>query len=144
MAFPIDPNIKPYELSTPKVSQKIFPISGIITAVYGLDEVPANAREVSCLWLMHARLGTKENMKGIACLAVADWNRRLREGQVAASQQAKGLIAVAFDQRNHGSRMVDKLANETWREGNPNHAQDMFATFRGSLVVDIFTPCCPN
>ena len=135
--MPIDPMVSTYGLPTVKVSKKISLISGIVTAVYGLEEVPAEAAEVSCLWLMHARLGTKENMEGVASLAIADWNKRLREGRVASTQQAKGLIAVAFDQRNHGSRMVDRLANEAWREGNPNHALDMFATFRESLVLVI-------
>ncbi len=41
---------------------------------------------------------------------------------------------MAFDQRNHGSREVDKLANEAWIHGNPNHAQDMFSIFHGTAV----------
>ena len=143
MTFPIDPMVKTYESPTPKVSKKTFLISGIIAAVYGLDEMPAEALEVSCLWLMHGRLGSKENMEGVACLAVADWNKRLRERRLVSSPQTKGLIAVAFDQRNHGSRFVDKLANEDWKEGNPNHAQDMFGIFRESLVL-VMSPILPQ
>lgn len=41
---------------------------------------------------------------------------------------------MAFDQRNHGSREVDKLANEAWKSGNPNHAQDMFSIFHGTAM----------
>lgn len=66
-------------------------------------------------------------MSGIAQSAVSDWNRKIRDG---SRQPAKGLIAVAFDQRNHGTRLVDPLANEAWRQGNPRHAQDMFSVFR--------------
>lgn len=88
------------------------------------------AKEVSCLYLMHPRLSTADSMEGFACHAIADWNNRLREGRVSVSQQNRGLIAVAFDQRNHGSRLVDKLSNCAWKEGNPKHAQDMFATYR--------------
>jgi pimeloyl-ACP methyl ester carboxylesterase len=44
----------------------------------------------------------------------------------------KGLVAVSFDQRNHGSRLVDSLHNEAWRQGNPRHAQDMFGCFHGT------------
>ncbi|OAX81592.1 hypothetical protein ACJ72_04066 [Emergomyces africanus] len=141
MASPTDPMVKTYAMPTPKVSKKVVPIAGILCTIYGLDELPAQANEVSCLYLMHPRLGTAGSMEGFACRAVADWNTRLRDGQVSSGQKNKGLIAVSFDQRNHGSRLVDKLANGAWREGNPKHAQDMFATFQGtardvSLLID--------
>ena len=42
----------------------------------------------------------------------------------------QGLIAVSFDQRNHGSRKIDELANQDWRSGNERHAQDMFSIYR--------------
>ena len=45
-------------------------------------------------------------------------------------QSPTGLIAVSFDQRNHGTRKVDNLANEAWRSGNESHAQDMFSIYR--------------
>ncbi|KAK2750892.1 hypothetical protein FQN55_001464 [Onygenales sp. PD_40] len=128
----IDPMVKTYGMSSPKVSKKIFPIAGILCAVYGLDELPAHAKEVACLYLMHPRLINMDSMEGVAGYAIADWNQRLREGRVSPSQKDKGLIAVSFDQRNHGSRLVDKLSNEAWRQGNPRHAQDMFATFQGT------------
>ncbi|KLJ11926.1 hypothetical protein EMPG_12930 [Blastomyces silverae] len=141
MASPIDPMVKTYASPAPQVSKKVLPIAGIRCAVYGLDELPAHAREVACLYLMHPRLSTADSMEGSACHAIADWNSRLRDGRVSANQGNKGLIAVAFDQRNHGSRLVDKLSNGAWREGNPKHAQDMFATFQGtardvSLLID--------
>ncbi|QSS49055.1 PldB domain-containing protein [Histoplasma capsulatum var. duboisii H88] len=141
MASPIDPMLKTYSLPAPQVSKKLFPIAGILCSVYGLDELPMQAKEVSCLYLMHPRLSTADSMEGFACHAIADWNNRLREGRVSVSQQNRGLIAVAFDQRNHGSRLVDKLSNCAWKEGNPKHAQDMFATYQGtardvSLLID--------
>jgi pimeloyl-ACP methyl ester carboxylesterase len=52
--------------------------------------------------------------------------------QNLAGKHPRGLIAVSFDQRNHGSREVDKLHNEAWRQGNPTHAQDMFGCFHGT------------
>jgi pimeloyl-ACP methyl ester carboxylesterase len=52
----------------------------------------------------------------------------------ARNKSSKGLIAVAFDQRNHGSRQVDKLHNEAWRQGNPRHAQDMFSCYHGTAA----------
>ena len=59
-------------------------------------------------------------MEAIAVRCIDDWNKRPQ------SERSVGLIAVAFDQRNHGSREVDAHANGSWRDGNKTHAQDMF------------------
>lgn len=107
------------------VSQKVFAIAGISVTVFGLEELSSQANGVACLWLLHPRLATRERMTGIATSAITDWN-----GKSQGNTSAKGLIAVSFDQRNHGTRMVDPLANEAWRQGNPRHAQDMFSIFR--------------
>ena len=130
MSYPLDPMVKTYDMPKQRVSKKVLPVSGILCAVYGLDELPPHAKEVSCLYALHARGVTMASMEHIAMMAVADWNQRLKEGRVEPSERIKGLIAVCFDQRNHGSREVDKVCNEAWRNGNPNHAPDMWATFR--------------
>lgn len=80
-------------------------------------------------------------MQPFAASTIASWNERIREGRAGPKQSPKGLIAVSFDQRNHGTREVDKLANEAWRSGNPRHAQDMFSQIHGtaadtSIVLD--------
>ncbi|WEW60394.1 hypothetical protein PRK78_005879 [Emydomyces testavorans] len=116
----------------PKVSKKEFVIGGILCAIYGLEELPPYCRHVSCLYVLHARGGTMQSMESIAASAITDWNERLRRGKVAACQQNKGLIAVCFDQRNHGTREVDRLRNEAWKQGNSTHAQDMFSIFNGT------------
>lgn len=71
-------------------------------------------------------------MAPIAAQAIHHWNQRLKERGASASSRGpvKGLIAVSFDQRNHGGRMVNNLANEAWRQGNARHAQDMFSVYR--------------
>lgn len=51
-----------------------------------------------------------------------------------SSAPSRGLIAVAFDQRNHGTRLVSEVANEAWRQGNKTHAQDMLGTISGTVV----------
>ncbi|EER23133.1 hypothetical protein CPC735_045030 [Coccidioides posadasii C735 delta SOWgp] len=132
MANPIDPMVKTYATPSPNVSKKEFVIGGILCAVYGLEELPVQCKHVSCLYVLHPRGNTMQSMKGIATSAVADWNERLKNGKVSTSEQDNGLIAVCFDQRNHGTREVDKLRNEAWRQGNPNHAQDMFSIFNGT------------
>ena len=121
----------PRSESPPSISKKTFAIAGIFTTVFGLEELPSNASNVACLWLLHPRLATQERMSGIAALAITDWNRRVHSGQTVSNRPPpKGLIAISFDQRNHGTRLIDPLANEAWRQGNPRHAQDMFSIFR--------------
>lgn len=112
----------------PPISSKTFHIAGILTTVYGLQELDGACKSISCLWLLHPRLGTKQKMESVASTCINDWNRR------RSPDRAVGLIAVAFDQRNHGSREVTPLANEAWRGGNPTHAQDMFRYGRIGLL----------
>ncbi|CRL20096.1 unnamed protein product [Penicillium camemberti] len=109
------------------ISQKVYAIAGISVTVFGLEELRKEASEVACLWLLHPRLATQERMTGIANSAITDWNTRNQD-----TPSAKGLIAVSFDQRNHGTRAVDPLANQSWKKGNPRHAQDMFSIFQGT------------
>lgn len=111
-----------------RVSAKEYHIAGILVTVYGLDELP-NVTNVACLWLLHPRLQKHAIMAPVAAAAILDWNNKLRQSQ-SASSNPKGLIAVSFDQRNHGTREVSKLGNESWKSGNPMHAPDMFSVFR--------------
>jgi hypothetical protein len=130
MAYPMDPMVKTYGMPHPRISKRVLSVAGILCAVYGLDELPLQCKDVACLYLLHARNVSMASMEHVAEATVADWNQRLTEGRVDSRHQNKGLIAVCFDQRNHGSREVDKLRNEAWRSGNPNHAQDMWSIFR--------------
>ncbi|KUJ11804.1 uncharacterized protein LY89DRAFT_699853 [Mollisia scopiformis] len=120
--------------SPSSVSVKTIHIGGILTDIYGLGELPPSCRSVSCIWLLHPRLQTKETMANVASSCINDWNHR-------ASSDSIGLIAVAFDQRNHGSRCVKPLANEAWRGGNVFHSQDMWSIITGTaqdttLLID--------
>ncbi|KAF7929660.1 hypothetical protein EAE99_004564 [Botrytis elliptica] len=117
------------------ISEKTFHIAGILTTIYGLEEISPSCTSISCLWLLHPRLQTKKIMENVASTCIQEWN------QQPGSNRTVGLIAAAFDQRNHGSREVDALANESWRDGNETHAQDMFSIFHGtamdtSLLID--------
>ena len=114
------------------VSSRTFTIAGILVDVHGLEELPASASSVACLWLLNPRLQTKETMEPVANRVISAWNKRIKEGR--AGKNPKGLIAAAFDQRNHGSRKVDDLHNQAWREGNDRHAQDMFGCYHGTAT----------
>ncbi|KAF2848344.1 hypothetical protein T440DRAFT_470215 [Plenodomus tracheiphilus IPT5] len=111
--------------SSPTVSARTFTIAGILVTVHGLSELSPSTQQVACLWLLHPRLQTAETMAPIAGQIISTYNSR---------KPSQGLIAVAFDQRNHGTRCVDKLHNEAWRSGNPRHAQDMFSCYHGTAT----------
>ncbi|KAF2006008.1 hypothetical protein P154DRAFT_518236 [Amniculicola lignicola CBS 123094] len=115
--------------SSPPVSSETHTIAGIFVTVYGLAELPSPCASVASLWLLHPRLQTKDTMGPIAAQVISAWNQRPK-----GKGPPKGLVAVSFDQRNHGSRMVDELHNQAWREGNPRHAQDMFSCFHGTAT----------
>jgi hypothetical protein len=116
----------------PPSLKNLFAIAGIQVNVFGLNELLSQGSEVACLWLLHPRLVTKESMASIVKATICDWNDKKKE-----ISTSKGLIAVSFDQRNHGTRMIDPLANEAWRQGNPRHAQDTFSIFRKPS----YSPC---
>ncbi|KAJ5885298.1 hypothetical protein N7495_009808 [Penicillium taxi] len=131
--------MKTLDIGRPKpapVSRKVYAIAGITVTVFGLEELQLEASDVACLWLLHPRLATQDRMADVAASTIIDWNIKSKD-----NLSSKGLIAVSFDQRNHGPRMVDPLANEAWRQGNPRHAQDMFSIYQGtardtSLLMD--------
>ncbi|KAF2399552.1 hypothetical protein EJ06DRAFT_511705 [Trichodelitschia bisporula] len=112
----------------PPTSSTTYTIAGILTTVHGLAELPPDAHEVTVLWLLHPRLATAQFMSSLAAASITYWNAN----RVSLGQPRKGLLAVAFDQRNHGSREVTSLANGAWRDGNPRHAQDMFSSYQGT------------
>ncbi|ETS74909.1 hypothetical protein PFICI_13393 [Pestalotiopsis fici W106-1] len=112
----------------PSISKTSLAITSLHVDIYGLAELAPGAASVSCLWLHHPRLRAKEDMSTIASLAIDAWNRQ-------PGAASRGLIAAAWDQRNHGTRLVSEIANHSWRQGNKNHAQDMFGVISG-MVID--------
>jgi hypothetical protein len=137
----------------PKVSMTTMHMCGLLVDVYGLEELRPSMTHVSCLWLHHGRLESKEQMADIAARCVAGWHEHVARSTKSAGStssigeegptvqlQQRGLIALAVDARNHGTRMVHKTANEGWPE-NETHAQDMFYIISGnaadqSLLLD--------
>ncbi|KAL2261248.1 hypothetical protein VTK26DRAFT_4519 [Humicola hyalothermophila] len=113
-------------------------MAGLLVDVYGLSELPAATTRVSCLWLHHPRLQERGYMADIAARCVGAWRVGRGEAEESGSgggNGRRGLIALAYDQRNHGSRLVDARANEAWRQGNERHAVDMFGVVEG-MVAD--------
>ncbi|KAI0472800.1 hypothetical protein GGR56DRAFT_583340 [Xylariaceae sp. FL0804] len=122
--------------AAPTVSVTTLTIAGIKVDIYGLSELPPSATRVSCLWLHHPRLRRKEDMADTAHRILSAYHREHSSitGTTPTTTTTRGLMAVAFDQRNHGTRLVDARANDSWRGGNPTHAQDMFGTVSGTVA----------
>lgn len=109
--------------TTDEIPGEEYTIAGIACTVYGLDKLPEDVQELAILWLLHPRLQKAATMAPIGAQAIDHWNQSRASGR-------KGLIAVTFDQRNHGGRMANKISNEAWRQGNERHAPDMFSIYR--------------
>ena len=126
MATP-NPMAHTYPNSPYSVSKKTFCIAGIITTVYGLEELDVGIKDVACLWRLHPRLQSQECMAPVAASTIHAWREK---NQKPNKVKTLGLICISFDQRNHGSREVNAISNEAWKGGNKTHAQDMFASYR--------------
>jgi len=113
------------------VSTQSYVVAGIEVVIQGLEELRPKTKSITCLWMLHPRLDTKETMAPLAATMIQEWNLHIESGK--AGMNPVGLITVSFDQRNHGGRLASKIANETWRDGNVNHAQDMFSSYREIL-----------
>ncbi|PHH88163.1 hypothetical protein CDD83_7881 [Cordyceps sp. RAO-2017] len=110
----------------PAVSTKTMAMAGLLVDVIGLEELPADeAAPTTCLWLLHPRTRTRARMHDIARRTVDAWH------QQQPQPQRRGLVALAFDMPNHGSRLVSPEANQTWRDGNERHAVDMAGAVKG-------------
>lgn len=135
-ALRLDSNKSPFDSPLPQthsafkgvrpVSYQRYNIGGILTTIYGQDELPQRPSSIVCMWLMHGRGDTQDSMAYTAAGLLNAWNPHRK------NENAKGLICVCFDQRNHGSRMVENDNNISWKQGNPTHGPDMFATYLGT------------
>lgn len=137
-ALRIDSSKSPFQSPLPKthsafadiqpVSWKRHNIGGILTTVYGIEELPKSPSEIVAFWLLHGRGDTQDSMAFTAAALLNAWNSHPNRKE----QGSKGLICVCFDQRNHGSRMVENDDNVSWKQGNANHGLDMFNTYSGT------------
>ncbi|KAJ3091799.1 hypothetical protein HK102_013390 [Quaeritorhiza haematococci] len=61
-----------------------------------------------------------------------DFCHYLTTQPTTSSSERSNLLVFAFDQRNHGTRLLDEKANFSWREGNETHAMDMYSIQLGT------------
>ncbi|KXS17749.1 alpha/beta-hydrolase [Gonapodya prolifera JEL478] len=105
-------------------------VGGLAVTVYGLPEVRKQPpRHLVAVIVLHGRLQNRDAV------------RFLCQKLVAPNSKEIAFLAVAFDQRNHGTRLLDNVKNGDWRAGNDSHAIDMFSiqygtTCDASFLID--------
>ncbi|KDR79059.1 hypothetical protein GALMADRAFT_244822 [Galerina marginata CBS 339.88] len=115
------------------VITETYTIGGLKVHVYS-NATPLSG-SVAAVFLLHGRHGSEND--------VVPFSKALLE---KTKGQHRGLCVITLDHRNHGARVVEARANNTWTEveENPHHAMDMYAIQIGtaqdiSLVIDFLT-----
>ncbi|KAJ3009209.1 hypothetical protein HKX48_008092 [Thoreauomyces humboldtii] len=104
-------------------------IGGLYLHVHGLKALAALpvSAPLHVIFFLHGRL-----QSAISSLPIT---HRLSTALLAAATtkgDAVATVVVSFDQRNHGTRLLQPVQNESWGKGNPNHAWDMYALQQGT------------
>ncbi|EPQ32063.1 uncharacterized protein PFL1_00261 [Pseudozyma flocculosa PF-1] len=138
------------------VSKRQFDIAGLPVNVFGIDELtPAPSRasapqppQVCVVIHLHGRGGSADNEEKIA----RQLHDRIQRDKDAFQQQhpdaaayQRDHLVVTFDARNHGHRMTNQLGQQAWKQGNQNHALDLYGMIVGgardtSFIVDLLAP----
>ncbi|OBT60914.1 hypothetical protein VE03_10822 [Pseudogymnoascus sp. 23342-1-I1] len=127
---PLSSHSTPSSLPPPKT----YNIAGINVSIQGLTSLPPTCTSLTILYLLHPRLQTASTMHPIATHLLTTWHTHQSSLPPSHPSRTAGLLTLSFDQRNHGTRLVSPLANDSWRDGNARHAQDMFGTYNGTAV----------
>ncbi|KAI9190238.1 hypothetical protein H9P43_001671 [Blastocladiella emersonii ATCC 22665] len=103
-------------------------VGGIALRVFGLSRLTGADAKMPCrvIFCLHGRQSTAHEMDAM-CRAYAGRSR---------SRDQLPIVAVAFDQRNHGGRLVREQGNCGWTGAtrNPMHAVDMYSIQRGTAL----------
>ncbi|KZT02543.1 uncharacterized protein LAESUDRAFT_402371 [Laetiporus sulphureus 93-53] len=113
-------------------TKQTLAIGGITVHVYSQPNATDPATPVTVLFLLHGRKRTVKDCEWIA-ESTLKWTQEQRK---ASRNQAQDLLIVTFGLRNHGSRVVDRHANNGWKkeasENNARYAVDMYAIIAGT------------
>lgn len=108
-----------------------YTIGGIPIKVYNVESVTNHVKNhsgdeilINVLYLLHQRDGDSSYTDAIATHVLDHFTKNT----------SAPLIAVTFDLRNHGGRIVDSARNASWAEGNRSHAADMVSCIDGNVA----------
>ncbi|KAJ9109202.1 hypothetical protein QFC21_000531 [Naganishia friedmannii] len=105
-------------------------IGGINTVVYNFEAAKRSNLPITVLIATHGRGEDQFHLTEL----IAGTYKKVDELEKKAGDSGKrkrDLIVVTLDQRNHGERKVDDIANQGF-EANERHAIDMYAMHRGT------------
>ncbi|KAG8908495.1 hypothetical protein FRB99_005853 [Tulasnella sp. 403] len=105
-----------------------LPVAGLFVHVYSTEK--SSSLPVAAVFLLHGRLSSSE-AEQIQTFASSLLNTSNDE------PQAKELLVITFDHRNHGSRLINPKSNLSWNtkcidKHNEKHAVDMYAMQTGA------------
>ncbi|KIK94544.1 hypothetical protein PAXRUDRAFT_33468 [Paxillus rubicundulus Ve08.2h10] len=106
-------------------------VGGIPVEVYSHSDSPDSSLPVNALFLLHGRQESTERVAPIA-KSILDVNY-----SPAGAHKKRDLIVIAFDHRNHGTRLLDASRNDGWNrdlnKNNAQHAVDMYTIQTGTV-----------
>ncbi|KIP01289.1 hypothetical protein PHLGIDRAFT_123485 [Phlebiopsis gigantea 11061_1 CR5-6] len=116
------------------LSRRTVFLAGLPVHVFSTKDLGDISGKVAVLFLLHGRQGSAREINKRAESIVRHVADR--------GPSIVTLLVVTIDQRNHGERLYDALANNAWNEGNDRHAIDMYAMYTGtskdiSYLIDL-------
>lgn len=144
---------KPFKFA-PNLSKTKRNIGGLNVNIFGLEELTlASSRSSAasppdlCIAIhMHGRGGSADNEEKIVRQI---WDRVERSKRQYAQQSQRHnssdamleFLMISFDARNHGHRMTNETGQKGWKQGNKDHAMDLYSMIVGtaqdvSFLVD--------
>lgn len=118
-----------------ELAKQTLLISGLLVDVYSHPTSNSNSSStnpIHALFFLHGRFGSTQHKDVVDTVKVI-----FDETYAGVSgERKKDLIIVAFDHRNHGTRLVDQQRNFSWSKdpakNNDQHAVDMYTIQTGS------------
>ncbi|KAI0364757.1 alpha/beta-hydrolase [Pilatotrama ljubarskyi] len=122
-------------MSSP-ISKQTLVVAGIAVNVFSQPDAATPTDPVAVLFLLHGRMSDAAQIEPIA-RGILDEVHEHRKSALPLGGKAHDLVVVTFDHRNHGTRLVDELANWHWSPNEPEknnvrHAIDMYAIQTGT------------
>lgn len=132
------PSCPPAYASLPSITKTI---AGLPLTLFHHPSFPLSSPATNpphLLILLHPLFRNAEFMSGLA-------RRLLGDYYSSRTDPRQNLVVLTFDQRNHGPRCQDRIANVNWERGNQTYALDLFTTYTGtardvSEALDVLLP----